>query len=372
MNKVLVLTAVLAGSVFTANAQEKENYYTEKASDNIFMSVGVGGMTVVSHGKNDPTLNLNLSLGKYITPTWGVRGQLSGLWQTLNAHAGSSVVTHDNAYECKKKTFGELNFDALLNLTNLLGGYNPNRLVDLYAFAGPQMNLSSKGTVFTGQADDANELVVAANDDKKVRFGASAGLGLGFNLSNALALTLEARAGVAPSIFGDASAYRKAECTVRGNIGLTYTFGGKKFKKVSDRVIEKEVIREVPVEKVVTKEVIKEVQVGGHAVAAAAVFFKINRTELSDEGRANIKLIAEAIKKSPADTKYQVSGNADKATGSAKRNQWLSEKRAQVVYDALIAEGVNPSMLEVVANGGVDPIFFGKDPLSRVTIIQCK
>ena len=122
------------------------------------------------------------------------------------------------------------------------------------------------------------------------------------------------------------------------------------------------------------KEVVKEVkvEVPSKAVAAAAVFFKIGKSDLTDEGRVNIKLIADAIKKSPAGAKYQVVGSADKATGSASLNQKLSEKRAQVVYDALIAEGVSSSQLEVVAKGGVDPLFFDKDRLSRVTVIECK
>ena len=76
----------------------------------------------------------------------------------------------------------------MLNLTTLFGGYNPNRVVDFYLFAGPTMNLSSKGTEFTGgMVGDAYQL--AANDDVKARFGATAGLGLGFNLKQKLALS---------------------------------------------------------------------------------------------------------------------------------------------------------------------------------------
>lgn len=369
--KLVALSLMLAGSTLAVNAQE--NYYTEKATDNIFLGVGIGGMSVKNDGFNKPTLNMNIQLGKYITPTWGVRGELSGLWQTLEAHKGSSVTPHDNAFEKKNKTFGELNLDAMLNVTNWLGGYNPDRKVDFYLFAGPTANLSSKYTAFVNPAavDAQGEALVEYVDGNKVRFGATAGAGLGINLNEKLALTLEARTGVTPSIFGDASRCRKAEGTVRVNLGLAYTFGGKKFKKVSDRVIEKEVIREVP--KVVEKEVIKEVvKVEEKAVAALAIFFKINRTEILDEYKVNIKLIAEAIKKGPSTAKYTVCGSADKATGSVKRNQWLSEQRAQKVFDLLVAEGINPSQLEIQATGGVDAMWFGKDRLSRVTVIQAK
>ena len=68
--KFLTLSILLAGSCVFANAQEKKNYYTKKASDNIFVGVGVGGMSVLNGGLNTPTMNFNLQVGKYITPTW--------------------------------------------------------------------------------------------------------------------------------------------------------------------------------------------------------------------------------------------------------------------------------------------------------------
>ena len=84
----------------------------------------------------------------------------------------------------------------------------------------------------------------------------------------------------------------------------------------------------------------------------------------------NIKLMAKAMKANP-NAKYKVAGFADKGTGSAAFNQTLSEKRAQAVYDALIAEGVNPNQLEKVAMGGTDPMF-EKAYLNRVVIMEVK
>ena len=88
--KFLTLSILLAGSCVLANAQEKKNYYTKKASDNIFVGVGIGGMSVLNGGLNTPTMNFNLQIGKYITPTWGGRGEVSGLWQSLD--------NQDNSY----------------------------------------------------------------------------------------------------------------------------------------------------------------------------------------------------------------------------------------------------------------------------------
>lgn len=382
--KFLTLSILLAGSCVFANAQEKKNYYTKKASDNIFVGVGVGGMSVLNGGLNTPTMNFNLQVGKYITPTWGVRGEVSGLWQSLDNQDNSYFnKSTNNEYHNYCKKFGEINLDAMLNVTTLFGGYNPNRVVDFYLFAGPTMNLSSKGTEFTGEmAGDAYQLT--ANDDLKARFGATAGLGLGFNLNKKLALNVEGRFGVTPSIFGDASDCRKAEATARVNVGLTYTFGGKKFVKASnidEDAVNAEINRyrselaqaqadlancknSLANVKPEVKEVVKEIQVAG----PRAIFFKIGSARLDDYGKVNIQLAAKILKANP-DKKYKVAGYCDKATGSASWNQKLSEKRAQVVYDALVAEGVSKDQIELVGFGGTENMF-GKNFLNRVVILE--
>ena len=89
---------------------------------------------------------------------------------------------------------------------------------------------------------------------------------------------------------------------------------------------------------------------------------------MDDYGKVNIQLAAKVLKANP-DKKYRVAGYADKATGSAPFNQKLSEKRAQVVYDALIAEGVNKDQLELVGFGGTENMF-GKNFLNRCVILE--
>ena len=259
-----------------------------------------------------------------------------------------------------------------MNLSTLFAGVNTNRVFEVFAFLGPQMNISKSdnGTlVIDEQQHSSYFLTNDGHAERHTRIGASAGLGLKFNLNRSLALDIEARGSIAPSNFGNVSDYRKSEGTGALTVGLSYIFGGKKFNKVSDRVVEKEVVREVvrEVPKEVIKEVIKET---GKGAIASAVFFKINRAELSEQAKVNIKLIAEAMKQMP-DAEFTIGGFADKATGTPAINQRLSEKRAQVVYDALVAEGVNPNQLTKVANGGTDNMF-GKNYLNRVVIMRNK
>ena len=353
-NKIIALSLLLAGTCASMNAQEKENYYTPKWTDNIFVGAGVGAMSVFNDGMNT-TFNFNISAGKYITPVWGTRIQFGGLQQKIGQQKTGFAGDTQTAFE--------LNLDGMVNLINLFAGYNPERAIDLYAFAGPTMNVSKAMNV-TINEDAPNQF---ETNGTKARFGATAGLGLGYNVNEKWAINVEGRFGLTPSVFGNASDFNKAEGSARFTIGFTHTFGGKTFAKVSDRVIEKEVIKEVvkevPVE--VVKEVVKEI--GG---GSAAIFFKISKAKISPEGMVNIKLMAKAMKKYP-NAKYKIAGFADKGTGSAAFNQTLSEKRAQAVYDALIAEGVNPNQLEKVAMGGTDPMF-EKAYLNRVVIMEVK
>lgn len=377
-NKFFIASLLLAGACVTMNAQEKDRYYTEKGSDNIYVGAGVGMMSIINDGMNTPTFNFNVMVGKYINPVWGVRGVVGGLWQSLDAQ--------DNGYNRYCKKFAEVNLDATLNLINLFGGYNPDRAFNLYAFAGPTMNVGrAVDTNITLNAATGAQSHTYAEHGLKARFGATVGLGLGYDINDKWALNLEGRFGVTPSQFGDASDCRKAETTARFNLGFAYTFGGKKFipmvSKVDRDALNEEInkyrseleqaqadlanarnaIANVEPE---IREVVKEVQVAG----PRAIFFKIGSAKLDDYGKVNIKLAAKILKENP-DKKYRVAGYADKATGSAPWNQKLSEKRAQVVYDALIAEGVDKDQLELVGFGGTENMF-GKNFLNRVVILE--
>ena len=359
----MIASLLLAGAcAANLNAQEKTNYYTPKWSDNIFVSVGGGVHAINNDGFNKLAPHFSVSIGKLITPTWGVRAQIGGFQQKIGAQK--------TGYKGDSKTAFELNLDAMLNLTNLIGGYNPDRAIDLYAFVGPTMNLSNAvNTSIIVTPNSSSQTASFSEGGTKARLGATAGIGLGYNVNEKWAINLEGRFGITPSIFGNASDFNKAEGTGRLTIGATYTFGGKKFvkggeSKVIEKVVEKEIIKEVPVE--VVKEIIKEVP----SAASAAIFFKIGKAVISPEGMVNVKLMAKTMKTNPT-TKYKVAGFADKGTGSVAANQTLSEKRAQAVYDALIAEGISADRLEKDVMGGTDPMF-ESGYLNRVVILEVK
>ena len=163
------------------------------------------------------------------------------------------------------------------------------------------------------------------------------------------------------------------------------TFGGKKFVSCSSKVDQNAINDELNKyrdelakaqsdladtknamanAKPVVQEVVKEVEVAG----PRAVFFKIGSAKIDDYGKVNIQLAAKLMKANP-DKKYKIAGYCDSATGSAKWNKELSEKRAQAVYDALVNEGVSEKQMELIGYGGTANMF-GKDFLNRVVILE--
>ena len=370
--KIGILSIMLTGIALTATAQTKEKFVSEKASDNIFISVGAGGQMCVNPDNSDYGLGhaitplIHVSLGKLFTPTWGIRGQVAGMWSTLYSKYGQPAGQYN---EIKNKKYFTLRADALYNLSNAICGYNPDRVFTLSVFAGPGLTFAKA----YGEQDKINALI-----------NGSVGLQGKFNVTRHLDIDIEARGEVSPSMFGKYSnAYTDGAVSLTA--GVTYTFGGKKFiscnGKVDNSAINDELNRyrselaqaqadlanaknALANMKPEVKEVVKEVEVAG----PRAIFFQIGKSKIDGYGMVNIELAAKILKANP-DKKYKVAGYADKATGSAAWNQKLSEKRAQAVYDALIKQGVNKDQLELIGFGGTANMF-GKNYLNRVVILE--
>ena len=341
--RIIALSIALAAATFAANGQA-----AYKGND-VFIGLGGGVHTVLTPEFNAPSVYGQLQIGRYITPVWGVRAVIGGPFQSIGKVNGNAFkMTADNVVEYKNKLFGELNLDGLVNFSNIWA--EDLARFDVYMFVGPTMNLSTAGTVFTGESYDDKILAVDYNDDLKVRFGATAGR---LTLNGVWTIGGKhgkfARAAAAAAAAG----YLSKEAAE----ALAREYADKHPRIVRDTV-EKEVIKYV--DKLINNEI----------PASTAVFFEINKANLTDRDKVRLQMYADAIKASNTDPKFSVAGYADKATGSVKRNQTLSEQRAKVVYDYLVSCGVPADRLVTSANGGVDAMFFNKDVLSRTVILK--
>ena len=70
------------------------------------------------------------------------------------------------------------------------------------------------------------------------------------------------------------------------------------------------------------------------------IFFVINKWDIRDSEQLKIDEVVACMKEHP-ETKVRISGYADKDTGTAKRNQFLSEKRSEIVAQAIINAGIS-------------------------------
>ncbi|MCD7898815.1 MAG: OmpA family protein [Bacteroides sp.] len=397
-SKLVILSLLLAGGIVTATAQTKEKFYSEKFGDNIFISVGGGAQLSTNPDNFDNswgkaiTPKVTLSVGKWFTPIWGLRGQVTG-WETaLRTDYNNGTYTENNGtYDMKygtvekiKKNYISGHADFLLNLSHLIGGYNPDRLFNLSIFGGPGVT-AAKAYGSQNLVYNTNGTWVRNVDAGDVKFLINGSVGLlgQFNVSKYVDINIEARGEVSPTPFGKSTSSH-TDGAVSLTAGVSYTFGGKKFvscgakidtshlmdeinkyrKALADAEAELAAARRALAEKPTTVTETTETLIAG----PRAIFFQIGKTNIDDYGMVNIQLAAKIIKDNP-NKKYKVAGYADKATGSASWNQKLSEKRAQNVYDALIKEGVNASQLEFVGFGGTANMF-GKNMLNRVVILE--
>ena len=376
MKKLVILSLMLAGFVSAAVAQTNSRYYALSAKDNYFMSIGAGAQALINHDNNDYgykeaiTPLFNLSFGKLINPVWGVRLQFAGASTRLFSHYVNGHVGNYNEYN---KNYVTARFDGIFNFSNAFAGYNPDRVVDVYGFMGPALQFVKNH--------------VGLDEKLEALINGSVGLGLGFQVSKSLAINVEARAELGESPFAGYSC-RAVDGAVGATAGLTYYFGGKKFVKVVDESLYltatadmnkyKELLAAEQADHNATKEALakekaKPAQVIEKVVETSyagprAIFFTIGKAKIDSKGDANIELAAKIMKENPA-VKYEVVGYADKATGSAKTNATLSEKRAKAVYDALVKAGVSEDQISYRGVGGHENLWNSRT-LTRVVIIE--
>ena len=109
--------------------------------------------------------------------------------------------------------------------------------------------------------------------------------------------------------------------------------------------------------------------VDAKAGAPVTVYFDCGSAAVSAREKAHLEYFAENVVN--ADTKLVVNGYADKQTGSAKRNQQLSEQRVKAVVDLLKKAGASEANIEANALGAtVQP--FNSPAKNRVVTVEVK
>ena len=381
--KNIILTALFSAGCLMASAQEEVK--TEYVFNPHWYIQGQVGfehtLGEVSYGFSP---NAQLGIGYQWNEVLGTRLVVDG-WQSKG---GSDInfkkpdgKTFSDEYKWKWN-FIAPSIDLTVNMSNLIGGYNPERLCQFTIFAGPGVNFAFNNDEAKEAQTDINNKYDVANKDQTLRYlwegnkvsflGHMGGI-LDFRCNESLSISVEAACNVLSDKYNSKKA-NNADWYFTGLVGLKYSFGKTHSKK------------SVPVygpcePQIVEKIVEKIVEVPANDDSDAAygnglkkretlrrdIFFLIRGSEVSSAEMTKLDEVAQYLNKYP-EAKVSVTGYADKGTGNAKVNRGYAENRAKVVSDLLKNKyGISANRIIVDSKGDSEQPYEQND-LNRVTI----
>ena len=369
--KNILLSGVMAMGCLVANAQDapKTEYVF---NPHWYVQGQIGAQYTLGEVKFGDLIspNIQLGVGRQFSPIWGARFSVNS-WQSKGGINEYSWA--DGAKVGKEKynwKYIAPMVDGTLNLSNALCGYNPTRTVSVGLLAGIGLNVgfsNDDAVALAATADKHNhgsENLKYAWDGTKVRFVGRVGANVDFRIDDAWSIGIEANANVLSDNYnskkaGNGDWYFNALVGVRYNIGKTYSTRTitppAPVEKIVERIVEK--IVEVPAK---TEERVK----GGKL--RREVFFTIGKNKISQDGFNKIQEVVDFMKKYPEAT-VTVTGYADRGTGSAKFNDRIAARRADVVETELVNRGIARDRIVKSSKGSrVQP--FNDNDMNRVTI----
>ena len=384
MKKFLMVLA-FAGVCATSMAQDATQKYsvaTNSFWSNWFVQANLvgtafwGNQEVQNNFSKSPlkgfrnNLGFSVAIGKWFTPGIGLRTKFNGFW-------GRTVISEDKKINASK--YWTLNEQVLFNLSNMIVGYNPDRLWDFipYASVGVNRNMTYNRYAAVWGIGILNEFKIS----RKVAINLDVNYNLGMSRMDGFAGMLpHTKAYNSRSLKGIIANHDR---NLNVEVGLTYNLGKATWDAVPDVEAIKAMygaqidalnasLADANAENARLKDQIKNhkcPEVGGQTVtvkeivsAPVSVFFNIGKSKIaSQKDLQNLQAVADAAKANNA--KIAVTGYADSKTGSANLNQSLSQKRAEAVADALVNMGVDRANIETSAAGGVNtlsPISFNR------------
>lgn len=357
---MLVCTAASAQTTYT---DKEGNVYTFQR--HWFLDVQGGAQYTLGEASFGDLISPNIQLGVgYQFNHWlGARFQLNA-WQSKGGFNGVDELGNYAPLTTNYKwNYVAPGVEALFNLTNIIWGYNPNRVVDVNAFAGGGLNIAWGN-------DEANTIAKNATmryiwDGTKTRPFGRAGLQVGFNVSKAVSLMIEGNANILSDKYNSKKAsspdwYFNLLGGIRINLGKTYT----KAAPPPPAPEPEPVVQEKPIVEEHHAPVVEEKKI---EPLRRDVFFSINKSDVAPAEQQKITDIVNYLNENP-DTKVAVTGYADSGTGNSTINAKIARLRADAVTKALSAAGIAADRITTESKGDtVQP--FSENDLNRVTII---
>ena len=355
MKKLLVLSALAIASFSNAYAQDKEEA-TWKFVPHWYIQLQAGASETLGEAKFFDLLSpaAQVAVGYQFNPNFSARVKANG-WQ-----AKGGWVNPEQDYKFNQVG---LQADVRFDLTNLFGGYNPERLVSVGIFAGGGINMAW-GNEEAQSLSTHNYDLPYLWDGTKIRPVGNAGLDVTFRLSERVSLGLEANAHIITDKFNSKKA-GNADWMFNALLGAKIALGKTYERKEAPAPVQVVTPEPKPVE--VAKPVEKKTEVKVEVKDITVnVFFDIRSVQIKNSESVKIEQLVSFLKANPSKS-VSITGYADKGTGNANVNKRYSEQRVKNVTDALVKAGIAASRIKGDAFGDtVQP--FSDNASNRVCI----
>ena len=356
MMAVLVMICATLTAAAQTEQEKKQKYYNYP-----YMFVGVQGgvqtmFTPMGLKKNITPIG-QLSFGAYFSPVVGARLTGSGIW----TKAGLPSI--DKTYEYNHFTG---NLDLLINLSNLFTGRQRCLFnAVLIGGVGVTYGWNNKLGDFSGYTEDCSK----AWADDMLSHNLRLAMQFNFDLGKYIDVNLEAGANALSDRF-NSKASNSFDWQGYAMVGLAVKFGHRKVKEEPVVVpVPVPVVEEIWETRVDTiwynEKAYKDVEVAESF--DCQVHFPLRGFATNESAQAEMNKVAEFIK-SHRDVKIDVKAYADKGTGTPRINKKYSEQRRKGTVDAIVALGVDPSVITSESFGDTVQPFPTNDE-NRVSIV---
>jgi len=370
--KKTIMSALLMLGFVSASAQEAKTVYDFNPHWYVQIQPLGGQYTLGEPDFKDLiSYNAQLGIGYNFNPIVGARLAIGG-WQSKG---GFNYVDYKWSWKYVAPAV-----DLTFNLSNLFCGYNPTRLFNFSVFAGVGANIGFdndeagdvRNTVNAAQVNSDYENLALYWDGTKFRGVGRFGAQADFRLSDAVSVGLELNANAMADSYnskraGNADWYFNALAGVKINLGQTYSSRKVEAPKPVERIIERIVEKPVPAAAATQATVAPKTQVVETVEPLRRdIFFTINSTKIVSAEQQKVNDIVAYMNKYPK-SKVQVTGYADKGTGTAAINRRLAQQRAAVVVAALQKAGIAADRISSDSKGDtVQP--FAENDKNRVSV----
>lgn len=389
MKRILLSLAAILAMASVASAQETilvvqeqerprawRGYETNRFWDNWEVAVG-GGASMLqmteSFGKdpgkflNRVGWNANVAFTKWVVPVVGMRLQLDG--GEFQNYSFAPKSYGDGIY---KTPYVFVHGDILVNMSNWIGGFNPERVYSAIPYVGFGYTAMSWTDKSAGSYN--GELAFTSGFLNK------------FHITPQWDIELDLRSWIfsEQSLPKEIRGDNRIACAISASVGIAYRFNKRTWTPAYSQVdvdgyiaaivgLEAEMVAaesaivaaERDIDKLTadnqrlksdleacrTKRPTMEYACVGESV----VFFNIGEATLSDYALATLDAYAASV--ADGDNAIEVTGYADKETGSAERNEQLSMERAQCVAAYLEKVGIDADRITTRWVGDTEAAF---------------